>query len=1173
MSSSIQSSVVVLALAVSQAVETRSVGLDDVRPGTIDATSPIVRTAALDAMAAAVPVRGARFRVDLRRRPAAAPEAADRPITLELRSWWFDAYLVARDAATGGVIAEDDDGLIATHARIVLPADAAVAYPKGLLVEACALHGDVGDFELRVLDGAPPALDDAARAELEIEDAQAAVRVHEAATGVESPALAGALARLGFQCWKRGRFAEAEALYRRELALRERLSGVESGVAGTACFNLAAQLEAQERFEEAAQQCERAVAIAERPPVADAPTLVLRLETLSRLRSRQGDVERAWPPRERALAVLEEALGPDHPRVAAACNDLAAALDAAGRFDRVASLYARALALLERAPETDPDTRFAVNHNFGVCCFRLGRLEEARAAFERNIASEERHASPPSPRLAMSLQNLACVLHEQGRDEEALTVAQRVLAIDEQLRGGGEPQDGYLLHLLGSANFGLGNYAEARDWFDRAIRLEESHLPGSAGALATWLSNSAAACRSLGDVAEARRRYERALEIQQRLFRPLHPDLLITRFDLALVDSAPVDVAAHRLQIESLLADMVATFGPTHPQTIGSRGEWSVALARAGEVDAAAAQARLALDASFAYLAAEAVRAPESAVRDLAAGSFDALERWLRFVPSDERATDDCLAAVLFGRSAGFAALRTRRRALVESGTAELRDLQSRLLEARAELARHFAQPASGDPAGDERRAGELRQERERLERAVAAALVAMPSGHPVTIDQVRAALPNGAALVTIVECPGAPRSRWAAEGGGASIVAAGERRIAAWVMRQDDAATLAVDLGPADELDSAARAYLDSVGVAARGAAAVVATEPRQAVAARLFKRLWAPLAPAIGDAPLVLLALDGALAQLPFGLIEDGNGRHLLERHAFVALDDIQEFVRTRGGANAATPVAAPSRAPPALLAVGAVDYDAELADAGSVTRGVGEAAASGASRSRLATAWNPLSETRREVDGIAATHQRRFRDGTRATLVDEEATESRLRAELPLHDIVHLATHGYFLVDGQRSALEASGERGRIAGLWPEFLCGVVCAGANAPPAGGDDGLLTGDEASALDLSRCDLAVLSACETALGRRAAGDGVLSLTRSFRHAGARTVISSLWQVRDDSTRALMLDFYDRLWNKGERKLDALREAQLAMLTKNRAKYGDTLPATWGAFVLTGEWD
>jgi CHAT domain-containing protein len=119
--------------------------------------------------------------------------------------------------------------------------------------------------------------------------------------------------------------------------------------------------------------------------------------------------------------------------------------------------------------------------------------------------------------------------------------------------------------------------------------------------------------------------------------------------------------------------------------------------------------------------------------------------------------------------------------------------------------------------------------------------------------------------------------------------------------------------------------------------------------------------------------------------------------------------------------------------------------------------------------------------------------------------------------------------------------------------------------------DNGLLTGEEIGGLDLRRCDLAVLSACETALGQPAAGDGLLSLTRAFREAGARTVISSLWSVNDASTRMLMLDFYDRLWNKGESKLDALRHAQLAILEKNLKDHKDTQPATWGAFILTGE--
>ena len=91
-------------------------------------------------------------------------------------------------------------------------------------------------------------------------------------------------------------------------------------------------------------------------------------------------------------------------------------------------------------------------------------------------------------------------------------------------------------------------------------------------------------------------------------------------------------------------------------------------------------------------------------------------------------------------------------------------------------------------------------------------------------------------------------------------------------------------------------------------------------------------------------------------------------------------------------------------------------------------------------------------------------------------------------------------------------------------------------------------------------------------LGRAKSGEGLMSLRRALRQAGAKTVISSLWNVRDDSTKDLMLQFYDRLWKQGRGKLAALRGAQLAILKRNRERYGQALPSTWGAFVLSGEW-
>jgi CHAT domain-containing protein len=165
-------------------------------------------------------------------------------------------------------------------------------------------------------------------------------------------------------------------------------------------------------------------------------------------------------------------------------------------------------------------------------------------------------------------------------------------------------------------------------------------------------------------------------------------------------------------------------------------------------------------------------------------------------------------------------------------------------------------------------------------------------------------------------------------------------------------------------------------------------------------------------------------------------------------------------------------------------------------------------------------------------------------------------------------------------------------------PGLLSGLVLAGANRPPqAGRDDGVLTAQAVGELNLQRTRLAVLSACETGLGKEVSGEGVLGLQRAFQLAGARSVIASLWQVPDDPTQMLMERFYRNLLDGKMSKLESLRQAQLWLLregsrnpevirgivNRNRGmvrrarlpipEQEDRLPPFyWAAFVLSGDW-
>ena len=96
---------------------------------------------------------------------------------------------------------------------------------------------------------------------------------------------------------------------------------------------------------------------------------------------------------------------------------------------------------------------------------------------------------------------------------------------------------------------------------------------------------------------------------------------------------------------------------------------------------------------------------------------------------------------------------------------------------------------------------------------------------------------------------------------------------------------------------------------------------------------------------------------------------------------------------------------------------------------------------------------------------------------------------------------------------------------------------------------------------------LVVLSACGTALGRPAEGEGLIGLARGFLHAGSAAVVATLWAVDDRATAAFMDRFYDALMTKRLSPAAALRSARRAMLQDPRW----SRPQDWAGFVLIGD--
>ena len=99
--------------------------------------------------------------------------------------------------------------------------------------------------------------------------------------------------------------------------------------------------------------------------------------------------------------------------------------------------------------------------------------------------------------------------------------------------------------------------------------------------------------------------------------------------------------------------------------------------------------------------------------------------------------------------------------------------------------------------------------------------------------------------------------------------------------------------------------------------------------------------------------------------------------------------------------------------------------------------------------------------------------------------------------------------------------------------------------------------------------DIAVLSACNSGMGKLSHSEGVIGVASGFAYAGVPNIIMSKWPVSDWSTSILMLYFYQNI-KKGIPKAEALQQAKKTYLNKYQKNSEQLAPMYWGAFVLHG---
>lgn len=190
--------------------------------------------------------------------------------------------------------------------------------------------------------------------------------------------------------------------------------------------------------------------------------------------------------------------------------------------------------------------------------------------------------------------------------------------------------------------------------------------------------------------------------------------------------------------------------------------------------------------------------------------------------------------------------------------------------------------------------------------------------------------------------------------------------------------------------------------------------------------------------------------------------------------------------------------------------------------------------------------LSYSRKEALDIASL----VPEARRSIVLDFEVNYDAVTdPQLSEYQFIHFATHG--VLDPQE----------------PE-LSGILLSLVDKEGRPQENGILRLGDVYNLNLP-VELVSLSACETALGKRVKGEGLVGLTRGFMYAGAPRVLASLWKVEEVATADSMKLFYEGMLGPQKlRPAAALREAQKQMWQRDP----NGSPFYWAAFVLQGEW-
>jgi CHAT domain-containing protein/Tfp pilus assembly protein PilF len=1000
------------------------------------------------------------------------------------------------------------------------------------------------------------------------------VAIREKALGPRHPQVAETLNDLGLVYRSQGRYGEAEANYSRALAIREKALGVGHADTAATLNSLAIVYDFEGKYGEAEELYKRVLAIAEKIFGPDHLNVAVTLNNMAGLSVHQGKYLNAERLYKRALAIREKALGASDAVVGESLGNLANVYVWQGRYRAAELLHKRALAILEKTlGAAHPRVADTLN-NLAVGYVSAGNYSQAEGLYQRSLEIREKALGKNHPRTADSLNNLAWLCGLQRKYGEAEEFYKAALAVRESALGPSHPAVAQTLHNLAVLDEKQHKYIEAEKLDRRALAINEKSLGGSHPMVAESLDNLADIYDLTGNYAEAEELYNRALAIREKTLGGSHPDTAQSLYNLALVYAAAGQTDRALFHFRKASAAVIAhTTAETvndqeQPKTGGlveQRSDYFVHhvmglldAAREG-IELGPALAREALEvAQWANHSSTAAALQQMALRFAAAGGDLAnLIREQQDLAAFWRDRDKALVEALSSPE------NQRNPTLIAALRNQISESENRLVTIAAQLQRRFPEYA------------------------------ALARLKPLKTAEIQQLLRQDEALLFFLT--GKTESyvfaltrdgfEWQA------IPVKGDamvEKVAAF-RRGLDVDALRRGLGRVE----CTQAEADKRGLSRTNCNQVIAKECAQAAAEgrglgriecgdehrrklfdlglahELYETLLGPVEALIRDKHHLIVVPSGALTALPF---------HLLVTETPVAAVPPVKTPRDLGAYRDAAWLLKRHAVSvlPSVASLKALRVFAHKDEAKSPLIGFGDPVFNAeeegrpGAENRAVVATRSYTEFWKGVDidrsmlSKALPRLPETAAELRAVAKNLGATESSVhlrqdasettvkRTALSEYRVVYFATHG--LVAGD------------IKGLAEPSLALTL----PKEPSDLDDGLLTASEVAQLKL-KADWVVLSACNTIAGDKPGAEALSGLARAFFYAGARALLVSHWAVESNAAMRLTTSTFDIM--KSDPTLGRAEALRRAMLTymNDATDPLNAYPALWAPFVVVGE--